>query len=60
MAARHEERYSETCISTYFLGFEGLSNIGVGVAKGAVFKEKRPGAGFKTGDSVKEKLGGLP
>ena len=61
MAARHEERYSETCISTYFLGFEGLSNIGVGVAKGAVFKEKRPGAGFKTGVFiVKKTLGGMP
>ena len=25
-----------------------------------VFREVRPGAGLKTGDFVKEKLGGLP
>ena len=28
--------------------------------RGTVFKEIRPGAGFKTGDFVKDKLGGLP
>ena len=31
----------------------------VGVAKGTVFQEIRPWTGFKTGDFVKEKLGGL-
>ena len=36
---------------------EGLSKYGVGVARGSLFQEIRPGAGFKTGDSVKEKLG---
>ena len=30
------------------------------VAKGTVFQEIRAGVGFKTGDFVKEKLGGLP
>ena len=30
-----------------------------GLARGTVFQEVRPGAGFKTGDFVKEKLGGL-
>ena len=45
----------------YFRRFvcKGLSNDGVGgVARGTVFQEIRPEAGFKTGDSVKEKLGG--
>ena len=40
---------------------EGLSNDGVvGVARGTVFEEIRPGAGFRTSDFVKETLGGLP
>ena len=44
----------------YFLfAKEGLLNDDVGLARGAVFQEVRPGAGFKTGVSVKEKLGGL-
>ena len=30
------------------------------VSRDTVFEEKRPGAGFETGDFVKEKLGGLP
>ena len=38
----------------------GLSNDDVRVVRGTVFQEIRPGAGFKTGDFVKEKLGGLP
>ena len=38
----------------------GLSNNDVGVARDTVFQEVRPGAGFKTGDFVKEMLGGLP
>ena len=32
----------------------------VEVAKGTVFQEIRPWAGFKTGDFVEEKLDGLP
>ena len=35
-----------------------LSNDEVGGARGTVFQEIRPGADFKTGDFVKEKLGG--
>ena len=42
-----------------FLACKGPSNDDVGVARGTVFQEIRPGVGFKTGDSVKEKLGGL-
>ena len=34
-----------------------LSNDGVAVARGTIFQEMRPGAVFKTGDFVKEKLG---
>ena len=30
------------------------------VANGAVIQEIRSGAGFKTGDVVKERLGGIP
>ena len=30
------------------------------MAKGTLFEEIRPWAGFKTGDFVEEKLGGLP
>ena len=41
----------------YFLVCGGLSNDDAGVARGTVFKET---ADFKTGDFVKEKLGGLP
>ena len=44
----------------YFLVCEGLSTDGVGVAEGTMFLETRPGAGLKTSDFVKEKLGGLP
>ena len=32
----------------------------VWVARGTVFHQIRPGAGFKTGDFVEEKMGGLP
>ena len=47
-------------IFAYFLVLhEGLSNDDVGVARGTVFQEIRPGAGFKTGDFGKDKLGGL-
>ena len=37
---------------------KGLSNDDVGVAGDAVFQEVPPGAGVKTGDFVKEMLGG--
>ena len=47
-------------ILTYFLVRKGLSTDDVGVARGTVFQEIRPGADFKAGDFVKEKLGGLP
>ena len=62
MATRHEERCYEKSISIYFLVCKGLlvqSNDAVGVARGTAFQELRPGAGFKTGDFVKEKLRGL-
>ena len=42
-----------SCLQT-----KALSNDDVGVERGTVFQELRPGAGFKAGDSVKEKLGG--
>ena len=38
---------------------KGLS-IDDGVSRDNVFQEVRSGAGFETGDFVKEKLGGLP
>ena len=46
----------------YFLVREGLhsttlSNDDVGVARGTVFQETRPWAGFKTGDFVKKSWG---
>ena len=61
MSARHEEECYEKNILKHVLVCEGLSNDDVGVARGIVFQEKiRPGVGFKTGDFVQEKLGGLP
>ena len=47
-------------ILTHFHVCKGLSNDGVGAARGNVFQEIRPvpGAGFKTGDFVKIKVGG--
>ena len=45
----------------YFLACsKGSSNDEVEVARSAVFEEIRAGVGFKTGDFVEEKLGGLP
>ena len=44
----------------YFVVFKGLSDDDVWVSRDTVFQEIRPGAGFKTGDFVKENLGGLP
>ena len=44
----------------YILVFKGLSNDEVGGARGTILEEVWPGAGFKTGDSVQETLGGVP
>ena len=44
----------------YFLVCKGLSVDDVGVSRDAAFQEIWPGAGFETGEVVKEKLGGLP
>ena len=41
-------------ILKHVLVCEGRSNDDVGVARGIVFQEIRPGAGFKTGDFVEE------
>ena len=57
MAAPHDEGFNEKTIFTCFLVCEGpllLSNDDdFGVARGMVFQEICPGAGFKTGDFVK-------
>ena len=58
MAARHEEWCYEENILICFLGCNGLSNDDIEVERGTVFREIRPGTGFKTGDFVEEKLGG--
>ena len=60
MAARHEEGCHENNILKQFPVCKGLSNDDVGTARGTVFREIRPGVGFKTGEFVEEKLGGLP
>ena len=49
----------EKIISIYFLVCKERLNDDVGVARGTVFQASRSGAGFKTDDFVKEKLGGL-
>ena len=59
MSARHEEGYYEKHI-IYFLVCKGLSKDEGGVARSTIIEEKRPVAGFKTGDLVKERSGGLP
>ena len=48
-------------ISSYicFLVCEELSNDGVRVTRSTIFQDIRPGAGFETGDSAKEKVGRL-
>ena len=43
-----------------FSCLKGPSNDHVMGARGTVFQEIRPGAGFETGDFVQEMLGGLP
>ena len=58
MATGHEERCYAKNVFTYFAVCEGRSNDDVGVARGTVFQKLQPGAGFKTGDFIKEKLGG--
>ena len=60
MDARHKESCQDKNVFTYFLVCKGLSNDDVGAARGSVFQEIRPGAGFKTVGFVEEKLGGLP
>ena len=60
MAARHEEGCYDEHIFTYFLVCKGVLNDGVGVARGTEFQEMPPRADFETGDSAKEKQGGLP
>ena len=60
VAARYEEGCYEKCIFTYVLVREGKSTDDAEVAKGTVFQDIRPYDGSKTGDFVKEKLGGLP
>ena len=60
MAARHEEGSYEEKVFISFLGCKTLSNDDIEVSGGTGFEEIRPGAGFKTGDFVKETLGGLP
>ena len=54
---RHLVRFSSansTCLC------KGLSIDDVGVSRDTMFHEIPPGAGFETGDFVKDKLGGLP
>ena len=58
MAARHEARCYEENIFMHFLGCKGLSNDGIEVAAGTVFQEIRPGAGFKTRQFRRRKVGG--
>ena len=62
MAARHEDGcYEKKNISSHTfqcLQSKGLSNDDVGAARDTVFQGIQPRAGFKTGDSVKQKLGG--
>ena len=47
MAALHEEGCYETNTFSCFLVCKGLSNDDVEVARGTVFQEIWPGAGFK-------------
>ena len=47
-------------ICIFFFVCKGLSNDDVGGARGTVFREIQLESGFKTGDSINEKLGGLP
>ena len=49
---------TENNLFIYFLVCKGLSIDDVGVSRDTVFQEIRRGAGFETGDSVKENFGG--
>ena len=49
-----KEKKKSSCV---FRFAKELSNDDAGVASGAVFQEVRPGAGFKTGNFAKGKLG---
>ena len=46
--------------SHIFLFLKRLQNDNVGVARGTELQYIRPGADFKTGEFVKQTLGGLP
>ena len=50
MAVPHDKKLNEKTIFPYFLVCEGLSNDDFGLARGSIFKEIWPGAGFKTGE----------
>ena len=59
MAARHEEGCYGMHFSMHFLVCRGLSNDDVGVARGTVSQETRPGAGVsKPAISSKKNVGG--
>ena len=67
MAARHEEGSREknivilfilVCRGLLLVALVLLPNGDVGVARGTVFQETRPGAGFEAGDFVEEKVWG--
>ena len=60
VAARHKEGCYKKNASVHFLVCKGLSNGDIGVTRGAVIKDIRPGAGVNTGDFVEEKLRELP
>ena len=48
------------CLGFFSSFYKGLSDDDVGVARGIVFQEVRPAAGFKIGECVEETLGVLP
>ena len=56
---RNRNGFHEKPFLTHFHVCKGLSKDDVGAARGTVFQEIRPEAGFKTGDFVKQKLRGL-
>ena len=63
MASRREEGcYDHNIFKSCIVWKELLllSNYDVGVARGTILQEIRPGTGFKNGDFVQENKGGLP
>ena len=60
MASRHQKGCDKKkhLLEFFLFARKGLSNDGVGVAKGVVLQETLPGARFKTGDFVQEKFWG--